>query len=108
MAFQTNALHTFQEGHWFIWHTYLTTARLATGWTIGVRFTVGAGSLSLLHRVQTGSGLHPASYSMGTGGSFPGGKAAGAEADHSTPSSSEVKNAWCYTSIPNTSLWHDA
>jgi hypothetical protein len=27
--------------------------------------------------VQTGSGAHPASYGMGTGGSFPGGKAAG-------------------------------
>jgi len=29
-------------------------------------------------RVQNGSGSHPASYSMGTGGSFPWGKAAGA------------------------------
>jgi hypothetical protein len=28
--------------------------------------------------VQTGSGAHPASYTVGTGGSFPGGKAAGA------------------------------
>jgi hypothetical protein len=28
--------------------------------------------------VQTGSGVHPTSYPMGTGGSFPGGKAAGA------------------------------
>jgi hypothetical protein len=27
--------------------------------------------------VQTGSGVHPTSYPMGTGGSFPGGKAAG-------------------------------
>jgi hypothetical protein len=33
---------------------------------------------SLLHVVQTDSGTHPASYPMGTGGSFPGGKAAGA------------------------------
>jgi hypothetical protein len=29
-----------------------------------------------LHVVQTGSGAHPASYPMGTGGSFPEGKAA--------------------------------
>jgi hypothetical protein len=29
--------------------------------------------LSLLHVVQTGSGAHPASYPLGTGGSFPGG-----------------------------------
>jgi hypothetical protein len=32
----------------------------------------------LLHSVQTDSGAHQASYPMGTGGSFPGGKAAGA------------------------------
>jgi len=29
------------------------------------------------YRVQTGSGAHPASYPMGTGGSFLGGKVAG-------------------------------
>jgi hypothetical protein len=33
---------------------------------------------SFLHVVQIGSGVHPTSYPMGTGGSFPGGKAAGA------------------------------
>jgi hypothetical protein len=43
-----------------------------------VRIPSGAGNFSLGHRVQTGSGAHPASYPMGTGGSFPGGKAAGA------------------------------
>jgi hypothetical protein len=43
-----------------------------------VRFPVGAGNFSLHHRVQNGSGAHPASYPMGTRGSFPGGKAAGA------------------------------
>jgi len=32
----------------------------------------------LRHRVQTGSGAHPLTYTMGTGGSFPGGKTAGA------------------------------
>jgi hypothetical protein len=32
---------------------------------------------SLLHVVQTGSGVPPTSHPMGTGGSFPGGKAAG-------------------------------
>jgi hypothetical protein len=30
---------------------------------------------TFLHSVQTGSGVHPASYQIGTGGSFPGGKA---------------------------------
>jgi hypothetical protein len=32
---------------------------------------------SLCHVVQTGSGAHPTSYSMGTAGSFPGGRVAG-------------------------------
>jgi hypothetical protein len=43
-----------------------------------VRFPAGAGNLSFHHSVQNGSGAHPASYPMGTGGSFPGGKAVGA------------------------------
>jgi hypothetical protein len=42
-----------------------------------VRFSVGAGNFSLHHRVQSGSGVHPASYPMGARGSFSGGKAAG-------------------------------
>jgi hypothetical protein len=47
------------------------------GWP-GVRVPAGDGSFSLHPRVQTGSEAHPPSYSMGTRGSFPGGKAAGA------------------------------
>jgi hypothetical protein len=43
-----------------------------------VRFPAGAGNCSLHHRVQNGSGAHPASYPMSTRGSFPVGKAAGA------------------------------
>jgi hypothetical protein len=43
-----------------------------------VRFPAGAGNFSLNHRVQNSSVAHPASYPMGTRGSFPGGKAAGA------------------------------
>jgi hypothetical protein len=41
-----------------------------------VRFPAGAGNFSLHHRVQNGSGAHPASYPVGTGVSFPGSKAA--------------------------------
>jgi hypothetical protein len=44
---------------------------------VGVRVPVGQ-EFSILHVVQTGFGVHPTSYPMGTGGSFPGGKAAGA------------------------------
>jgi len=45
-----------------------------TGCMTGVRFPAGEekGFLSLRHScVQTGSGDHPASYPMGTGGSLP-------------------------------------
>jgi hypothetical protein len=37
---------------------------------------------------------------MGTGGSFPGVKRQGCEADHSAPTSAEVKKMWIYTSTP--------
>jgi hypothetical protein len=47
---------------------------IAKGWTARVRFPA-VQDFSLLPSVQTGSGAHPASYPMGTGGSFPGGKA---------------------------------
>jgi hypothetical protein len=50
---------------------------LRAGWS-GVRASAGAGNFSLHHRVQTGSGVHAASYPVGTTGSFPGGKVAGA------------------------------
>jgi hypothetical protein len=68
----------------------------------------GAGSSSpgrvknfpLLHIVQTGSGVHPTSYKMGTRGSFPGVKRQVREADHSPPTSAEVKKMWIYASTP--------
>jgi hypothetical protein len=43
-----------------------------------VRFPAEAGNFSLHHRVQDGSGAHPPSYPMGSRGSFPAGKVAGA------------------------------
>ena len=49
----------------------------------GVRILVVATDFSLLQNVQTGSGAHPASYSMGTGGY---GKVLGCEVDLSPPS----------------------
>jgi hypothetical protein len=44
----------------------------------GVQVPAEAENFSFHHRVQTGSGTRPASYPMGTRGSFPGAKAAGA------------------------------
>jgi hypothetical protein len=52
-------------------------------------------------RVQIGSGAHPASYPKGTAGLFlPRVRRSGREADHSSSSSTEVKNVWSYTYIP--------
>jgi hypothetical protein len=66
-----------------------------------VRFPAGAGIFSLHHRVQNGSGAHPASYPMGTrGGLSLGVKRAGREADHSPHLVPRSKNEWSYTSIP--------
>jgi hypothetical protein len=51
---------------------------IGTDWIAGVRFPVGTGDFSLLHRVQTGSETNPASYPMGTGNDLSWTKAAGA------------------------------
>jgi hypothetical protein len=38
------------------------------GWTAGVRFLAGVKVSSLLHSVQTDSGVHRSSYTMGLSG----------------------------------------
>jgi hypothetical protein len=78
----------------------------ALGYKLGdrgsrVRFSVEDGNFSLHHRVQNGSEAHPASYPMGTRGSFPGTKATGAW--RSPPTFS-----WSHTSTLNTSSWRGA
>jgi hypothetical protein len=57
-----------------------------------VRFSAGVGNFTLHHRVQNGSGAHPGSYPMGSGGG--GIKRPGREPDHSILSSAKVENAW--------------
>jgi hypothetical protein len=60
---------------------------------IEVRSPAGAKDFSSSLCVQTGSGAHPASCTIGTGGPFPGAKARlGSDADHSPLSSAEVVN----------------
>jgi hypothetical protein len=60
---------------------------------IEVRSPAGAKDFSSILCVQTGSGAHPASCPIGTGGPFPGGKGRpGRDADHSPPSNAEVVN----------------
>jgi hypothetical protein len=70
-----------------------------------VRLTAGAGNFSLHHRVQNGSGTHPASYPMGTRDSFLGVKRPGVKLTihlHLVPRS---KNYWSYTSTPPIRLY---
>jgi hypothetical protein len=60
---------------------------------IGIRSPAEAKDFSSSLCVQSGSGAHPASCTMGTGGPFPGDKALpGRDADHSPPSSAKVVN----------------
>jgi hypothetical protein len=63
-----------------------------------VRFPAGARNFSLHHRVQNGSGDTQPPIQWVPGALSLGVKRPGREADHSPPSSAEVKNAWSYTS----------
>jgi hypothetical protein len=64
---------------------------------------------SLHHCVQNGSVAHPASYPMGTGALSLGVKRPGREADHSPPSSAELKE-WVELCLhsPNMPPWRGA
>jgi hypothetical protein len=56
--------------------TWYSSVGVGTGWTARVQFPA-VQDFPLLNIVQTGSGAHTAFYPMGTGGFFPGVKAAG-------------------------------
>jgi hypothetical protein len=65
------------------------------------RWFLNVWDFSLHHVVKTGSRAHPASYVMGIEGYFSGRiKQPGREADHSPPTSVEIKNTWIYTPTP--------
>jgi hypothetical protein len=80
-----------------------TVIRRATGWTIGVlgfdsRRRLGIVIFTTVSRTALGptqptTQWVPGAISLGV-------KRPGCEADHSPPSSAEVKNAWSYTSTP--------
>jgi hypothetical protein len=76
-------------------------------WAIGVRSPAGAKDFSCSLFVQTGSGAHPASCTVGTGGPFPGAKARlGRDADHSPPSSAEAECEYeLYLLSPQAPSW---
>jgi hypothetical protein len=65
-----------------------------------VLFSAGVRIPSLFQTVQTGFGGHPNSYSVGTWGSFVGGKAAGACTWLPISISFRIKNTWSCTSAP--------
>jgi hypothetical protein len=69
-----------------------------------VWFMAQTGIFPLCHCVQSGSGVHPASFPMGTRCSFPGDKVAGAWNWPLTTYSTKDKNAWSYNSTPSIHL----
>jgi hypothetical protein len=70
-------------------------------WVIEVWFSAEVKNFCSSLYVQTGSGAHPASCTVGHQGSR-------RDADHSTPSSAEVENEWeLYSSPPWGPSWHD-
>jgi hypothetical protein len=77
-----------------------------TSWT--VRFPAEARNVSVLHSVHIGSEAHPVSYPLATGALSSGLKPPGREADHSPPSSVEVKNGEAIPPLSHTSSWSDA
>ena len=105
--FLTYSLFSTPLLHYFLYLSLYSVVGIATklraGWS-GVQLLVGASDLCLLQNVQTGSGVHPAVYSMGTG-FFPGIKQLGRDVNHPPPSSAEAKNEWSYTSSPLVCLY---
>jgi hypothetical protein len=67
----------------------LFVVTIVGGWTMRGRSSSPDRGKNLLHSVQ---GAHPASYTMSTGGSFPGVKRQRREADHSPLTNAEVNN----------------
>jgi hypothetical protein len=100
----------------FCWKSRDSSGSIALGYGLDdqgsrVRLPAETGNFSLHHRVHNGSGAHPASYPMGTGDSFSGGgvKWQGCEADHSPPSSAELKEyVELYLRSPNMPSWLSA
>jgi hypothetical protein len=108
LILDTNRLYTTSMERILTYIIYVITYKYTGSWVssgsivsdyglddraIGVRSPAGAEDFSSNICVQTGSGAHPASCTMDTGGPFPGRKAwPGRDADHSPPSSAEVVN----------------
>jgi hypothetical protein len=77
------------------------------GLTTGFGFPAGTG-LFLFATLSRQALDTPTFSPAGTGGSFLGLKRLEREADQSPPSCTEIKNAWSYTSLRHTPVWHGA
>jgi hypothetical protein len=89
----------------------ITCFGLATGYRlddrgVGVRVSVGLRIFSS-PVVHAGSGADRASYLVGRGAA-PEVNWQGPEADHSPPTSAEVKKMWIYNPLPHTPSWRSA
>jgi hypothetical protein len=85
----------------FVTRFILVSALTVTKW-LRLKGTLLLYDSSLLHSIQTDSEAHPVSYPMGTGGSFPWGiKQQRRQADHSSPSSAEVKEGGAIPPLPH-------
>jgi hypothetical protein len=60
---------------------------------------------ALRHIVQIGSGAHPASYPMGTGGFFPGGKAIGVKLTAHFQLGTRLKTCGVVSALPHPPSW---
>jgi hypothetical protein len=76
--------------------------------SVGVRFPARARDSSPLHILQKGSGFHPASYQMGTGGFCSGVKRQGRETDNLPACSAEVIKNGAIPPLPHSSSWNRA
>jgi hypothetical protein len=67
---------------------------------IDVQIPAGVKEFPILHNIITGSGAHPTSYPMGTGGTIPGTEVAGAWSWSLTSIYSQGQERRSYTSTP--------
>jgi hypothetical protein len=71
----------------------------------GVRVPAGVQDFTVVKKVHTAYGAHPATYSVGTLGCFRGVKRAERNGNHPPSASAEAKNKWCSPSTPPLLSW---
>jgi hypothetical protein len=97
-------------GYYYYW-SWDSSVGIATGYElddrgVGFRIPVAARIFSTSSRPVLGPTQPPIQWVPGA--LSPGVKRQGHEADHSPPTSAEVKKMWLYTAIPHTPSWHSA